>query len=171
MDLARRVGFTGAHQTGVVMAYDESTAERIRRALAGRRGVVEQKMIGGLSFMVSGSMACRLSRHGFFLVRVTPETREQTLGMPFAKPTEFAGRRMDGFVLVEPEGFETDSALHAWVQRGVDNALALAKGDGQKTRPTKKRAKKARVRSTARKRSTTGKTRRAANKRTGRTRR
>jgi hypothetical protein len=42
------------------MAYDETTVERIRRILSKRRGVVEQKMIGGLSFMVSGKLRCRV---------------------------------------------------------------------------------------------------------------
>ena len=40
------------------MAYDVRTAERVRRLLTGRSDVVEQRMVGGLSFLVDGSMAC-----------------------------------------------------------------------------------------------------------------
>ena len=40
------------------MAYDEELAERIRRALAGRQGVSEKKMFGGIAFMLRGNMAC-----------------------------------------------------------------------------------------------------------------
>jgi hypothetical protein len=39
------------------MAYDEATAERVRKLLSGRRDVVEKKMMGGLCFMVKGSAA------------------------------------------------------------------------------------------------------------------
>ena len=34
------------------MPYDEKLAGRVRDALAGRRGVTEKKMFGGLSFLL-----------------------------------------------------------------------------------------------------------------------
>jgi len=40
------------------MGYDERTAERVRQSLRGRRNVVEKRMVGGLSFMLDGSMCC-----------------------------------------------------------------------------------------------------------------
>ena len=46
------------------MAHDEKTAERVRAALSGKRGVVEKKLMGGLCFMVSGSMCCSVSGRG-----------------------------------------------------------------------------------------------------------
>ena len=48
------------------MAYDEKTAERVRKVLSGRREVVEKKLMGGLCFMVKGGMCCSVSgRAGF----------------------------------------------------------------------------------------------------------
>jgi len=81
--------------------------------------------MGGLAFTIGGGMCCYLSRKGYFLLRVTPDVREQTLAMAHVKPTDFAGRRMSGFVVVEPEGFRTEAALTKWVQRGIENALAM----------------------------------------------
>lgn len=107
------------------MPYDEKLAERIRRVLAGRRDIVEKKMMGGLAFTIGGGMCCYLSRKGYFLLRVTPEAREQTLAMPHVKPTDFAGRRMSGFVLIEPDGIRTDAALAKWIERGIANASAM----------------------------------------------
>jgi len=130
------------------MPYDETTAERLGRALKGRRDIVEKKMMGGLAFMIGGSgMCCYLSRKGYFLLRVTPQVREQTLGMAHVKPTDFAGRRMSGFVLIEPEGFGTDAALSKWILRGIDNALAMktaapAKQPAAGKMPPKKRVAK-----------------------------
>lgn len=107
------------------MPYDEKTAERVRRVLNGRCDITEKKMMGGLAFTIGGGMCCYLSRKGYFLLRVTPDVREQTLAMAHVKPTDFAGRRMSGFVVVEPEGFRTEAALTKWVQRGIENALAM----------------------------------------------
>ena len=125
------------------MPYDENTADRVRRALARRRDVVEKKMMGGLAFMIGGGMGCYLSRKGYFLIRVTEDGREQTLAMTHVKPTEFAGRRMSGFVLIEPDGYRTDAALAKWVQHGIDNALARGASAAEKRRTSKAGAKKA----------------------------
>ena len=54
------------------MAYDEATAERVRKLLSGRRDVAEKKMMGGLCFMVKGAMCCSVSGQGGLLVRVGP---------------------------------------------------------------------------------------------------
>jgi len=122
------------------MDYDEKTVDRIRRVLASRRDVTETYMMGGLSFMVGGSMACRVSKRGF-LIRVTPDNRDDVLAMPHVKAPEMASRRMSAFVAIAPEGYRTDGALTGWVQRGIDNALARASDSGAK-KPAKKTAAK-----------------------------
>ena len=108
------------------MPYDEKIAERVRRVLSGRPGIVEKKMMGGLAFTIGGGMCCYLSRKGYFLLRVTPEVREQTLAMTHVKPTDFAGRQMSGFVIVQPEGLRTDAQLAKWIERGIANTTAMA---------------------------------------------
>src|SRR5882762_3474315 len=67
---------------GGKMAYDEKTAERVREVLSDRRGVVEKKLIGGLCFMVNGSMCCSVSGRGGLLVRVGAEAHAQMLAEP-----------------------------------------------------------------------------------------
>jgi TfoX/Sxy family transcriptional regulator of competence genes len=119
------------------MPYDEKTAERIRRVLNGRRDIAEKKMMGGLAFTIGGGMCCYLSRKGYFLLRVTPEVREQTLTMANVKPTDFAGRRMSGFVLIEPDGMRTDAALAKWIERGIANVSAM-----KASKPARKAAAK-----------------------------
>lgn len=134
------------------MPYDEKTAERVRRVLGDRRDIIEKKMMGGLAFTIGGGMCCYLSRKGYFLLRVTPEVREQTLALAHVKPTDFAGRRMSGFVLIEPEGVRTEAALAKWLRRGIDNALAMKsdkpakKAAAKKTAPAKNRAAGSRAR-------------------------
>ena len=41
-------------QTNLAMPYDGNTAECVRRALLGRPGLEERKMMGGVWFMVGG---------------------------------------------------------------------------------------------------------------------
>jgi hypothetical protein len=107
------------------VSYDEATAERVRRVLAGRPDVVEKRMVGGMSFSVGGSMCCGVAGSAL-MVRVGREAREWALGQPHVRPMVMAGRALAGFVLVDPEGFGTDAALAVWVQRGVDFAATLA---------------------------------------------
>jgi TfoX/Sxy family transcriptional regulator of competence genes len=118
------------------MGYDEKMAERVRRILSGRRDVVEKKMIGGLSFMVNGSMCCGLTSTAF-MVRVGPEAYKRALAQPHARPMDFTGRPLTGFVYVEPEGYQTDAALAKWVQRGIDfvSTLPAKKPAARKPRP------------------------------------
>jgi TfoX/Sxy family transcriptional regulator of competence genes len=107
------------------MAYDESTAERVRRLLAGRRDVVEKKMMGGLSFMVGGNMACSISGKGGMLIRVGPEAMDDVAKQPHAQVAKMGAMVMTGFIRVDPEGYRTDAALKKWVARGVDFAASL----------------------------------------------
>ncbi len=106
------------------MAYDETLAARMRAALADRDDVSERKMFGGLCFMVAGHMAC--GTHGEeIMVRVGPTAHADALARPHARPMDFTGRPMKGFVFVGVEGIESDEDLAAWVGDGVAHATSL----------------------------------------------
>jgi hypothetical protein len=115
------------------MAYDEPTAERVRKVLAGRRDVAAKKMMGGLAFMVKGSMFCSVSGRGGLLVRVGAD--EAVFGEPHVERVEMGARTMSGFARVQPDGYATDAALKKWVARGLDAVASL---------PARSRAGKAR---------------------------
>jgi TfoX/Sxy family transcriptional regulator of competence genes len=108
------------------VAYDEKTAERVRKALAGRRGVVEKKLMGGLCFMVGGGMCCSVSGKGGLLVRIDPDDQEKLFAQPHVRPMEMGGRVMTGFVRVDPAGYRTEAALRNWIARGVEAVAARA---------------------------------------------
>ena len=105
------------------MAYDEETAERVRKAPAGRRDVSARKMMGGLAFMVKGSMCCSVSGRGGLLVRVGAD--EAVFGEPHVERVKMGARTMSGFARVRPEGYATDAALKKWVARGLAAATSL----------------------------------------------
>jgi hypothetical protein len=106
------------------MAYSEVLVERMRSALAGRMDVAERKMFGGLCFMVSGHMAC--GTHGEeIMVRVGPDAHAQALQQPHARPMDFTGRPMKGFVFVGTEGIASDEDLADWIAYGVAFATSM----------------------------------------------
>ena len=107
------------------MAYDERLAQRIRELLAGEAGVTEQKMFGGLGFLIGGNMAVGVSGQGGILVRVDPAESDDLVASTDAYPMEMRGRSMAGWLRVDHENVATAKQLEPWVQRGAAYARAL----------------------------------------------
>jgi TfoX/Sxy family transcriptional regulator of competence genes len=107
------------------MAYDEDLANRIRELVAMEDGLREQRMFGGLAFLINGNMSISASGQGGLLLRVDPAETDALLAKPHAHPFEMRGRVMHGWLRVEPEGLRTKRQLHAWVRRGVAYARSL----------------------------------------------
>jgi TfoX/Sxy family transcriptional regulator of competence genes len=105
------------------MAYDEKLLKRIRQILAARGDVLEQKMFGGVAFMVGGRMAC--GPHGDrLIVRIGEEAAREHIGKPHVKPMDFTGRVMKAFATIEPGGLRTEAQLRKWVTMAADFATA-----------------------------------------------
>jgi TfoX/Sxy family transcriptional regulator of competence genes len=107
------------------MAYDEDLADRIRELIAAQSGVTEQKMFGGLAFLIGGHMAVAASGQGGLMVRVDPEETDALAAKPHAGPFEMRGRAMQGWLRVADEGVRTKRQLEPWVKRGVAYARSL----------------------------------------------
>ena len=107
------------------MAYDETTAERVRELLSSRPDVAERKMVGGLRFMVRGHMCCSVSGRGGLMVRVGADAYDAALREPHVQPIEMGGRTMTGFVRIAPEGYHTEASLNAWLNRALDFVTTL----------------------------------------------
>jgi TfoX/Sxy family transcriptional regulator of competence genes len=107
------------------MAYDEDLADRIRELIAGDPDVTEQRMFGGLAFLVAGNMSVGVSGQGGLMVRVDPDQTEALVAKPHAQPFEMRGRAMQGWLRVAPEGVRTKRQLEPWVKRGVGFARSL----------------------------------------------
>ena len=107
------------------MAYDEQLAERIRALVGDREDLTEQKMFGGLGFMIGGNMAIAASGQGGILVRVDPEESAELVATTPAESMEMRGRSMAGWLRVDTEEVEEDAALKEWVERGTAYAASL----------------------------------------------
>ncbi len=107
------------------MAYDEDLANRIRELLADEDGVTEQKMFGGLAFLIGGHMAVSASGQGGLLLHVEPSETDALLEQPHAEPFVMRGRSMAGWLRVDPEGVKTKRQLQPWVKLGAAYARSL----------------------------------------------
>jgi TfoX/Sxy family transcriptional regulator of competence genes len=98
------------------MAYDEGLAQRVREAVQPLPAITERKMFGGLAFMSRGHMFMGVLANTL-MARVGPDQYQRALAQPHVREMDFTGRPMTGYVLVEAEGVESDSALQSWIDR------------------------------------------------------
>jgi hypothetical protein len=111
------------------VAYDEELANRIRELVADVPGVTEQKMFGGLAFLIGGNMSVSASGRGGLMLRVEPGDSGTLVEDPHCSRMVMRGREMDGWLRVDDEGIKTKRQLERWVKLGVAYAQSLpAKG-------------------------------------------
>ena len=106
------------------MAYDEDLAQRIRDALDDVDELREQKMFGGIAFMVDGHMTVGIVDDEL-MVRMGEESADSALDEPHVRPMDFTGRPMRTMVFVEPAGLESRESLQAWVDRALEHVRTL----------------------------------------------
>ncbi len=129
------------------MAYDESLAERIRRALGPRARVSERKMFGGLAFLLGGKMFCGIAEDEL-MVRVGPERYAEALGRPHVRPMDFTGRPMNGYVFVAPAGCSSEKAVAVWVEIAAKFVSSLEVRSGKSRAKPDRAAPRRRPRAT-----------------------
>jgi hypothetical protein len=107
------------------MAYDEDLAARVRDCVQQETGLSEQKMFGGLAFLINGHMAVAASGQGGLLLRVDPAQTEALARRPHAGRFVMRGREMDGWLRVNPAAVQAEADLELWVQLGVAYVRSL----------------------------------------------
>ena len=107
------------------MAYDEDLAERIRELIGSDPDLTEQKMFGGLAFLIAGTMAIAASGQGGVLVRADPAQSDALLATTSASLMEMRGRSMQGWLRVDADDVRTKRQLAKWVELGTSYARSL----------------------------------------------
>jgi TfoX/Sxy family transcriptional regulator of competence genes len=107
------------------VAYDEELADRIRELVGGESDLAEQKMFGGLAFLIGGNMAVAASGQGGVLVRIDPAEADTLVATTNARPMEMRGRSMRGWLRVDAEDVRTKRELARWVELGTTFARSL----------------------------------------------
>ena len=107
------------------MDYSHALADRVRQALRQTRGITEQKMFGGIAFLLHGNMLVAVWQSSL-VVRLGPDQAAPALKQPHVRPFDITGRPMKGWVVVEPDGLESDSDLSGWIERATDFVVTLS---------------------------------------------
>jgi hypothetical protein len=107
------------------MAYELQLADRIRRLIGGDPGLTEEKMFGGLAFLIGGNMAIAASGQGGAMIRVDPQESDALIAATPASLVEMRGRAMAGWLRVTSADLSTDDQLAPWVERGTAYARSL----------------------------------------------
>lgn len=107
------------------MGYDTELADRIRMLVAGEPNLTEQRMFGGLAFLISGNMAVAASGQGGLLVRADPNQSDKLVATTSAQLMVMRGRPMKGWLRVEDEHLRTRRQLAKWVDLGTSYARSL----------------------------------------------
>lgn len=92
---------------------NEVLAERLRKACAGKRGITEKRMFGGVCFLLRGNMLCGTGKKDF-MFRVGRDQDASALKTPGARPMDITGKAMKGFVWVDPKRCD-GRALKRWI--------------------------------------------------------
>jgi hypothetical protein len=107
------------------MAYDHELADRVREMVAGEEDVAEQRMFGGLAFLINGNMSVAASGQGGLLVRVDPVETDMLVDDERVRPMVMRGREMRGWLQVDTAAVSDSRQLELWVARGVSYARSL----------------------------------------------
>ena len=110
------------------MAYDEHLANRIRTQLHNQISIApyitEKRMFDGLAFMFHGHMFAGVT--GFALMaRVGKPQYDEALQREYARPMDFTGKPLTGYVFVDEPGIVHDGDLRNWLCLCLDFVASL----------------------------------------------
>lgn len=90
------------------MAFDKASTARLRKALGALEGVREQRMFGGICFMLNGHMVAGADQArdgtGRFMFRVGKDFAVEAEVFPGAVAVAMGGRTLRGFFYVAEAG-------------------------------------------------------------------
>ena len=102
------------------MAYDEFLAERVQRMYQEKRlPFTAKKMFGGVCFLVDDKMCSGVLKSDL-MVRIDPERNDEELRKPGARPMDFSGKTMKGFIMVDPVYIDMDEDLEYWINLAIE---------------------------------------------------
>ena len=108
------------------MAFKEKLSDRIREALVDMPHVEEKYMFGGVCYMLNEKMCIGVVGDEM-MCRINPEREEEALSKIGARPMDFNGKPMKGYVFVDEQGYKAKKQFDYWVGLCIEfNAMAKA---------------------------------------------
>ncbi len=100
------------------MAYSKSLVERIRHLVSRQRGVTEKKMFGSVCFLMNGNLLVGVWKDSL-IARVGRDAYEAALQEEHVRVFDVTGRPMTGWVIIEPDGIDSDHQLKHWIEQAT----------------------------------------------------
>ena len=100
------------------MAYDDKLEKRLHKLIAERNDFHEQKMFGGVGFLLHGNMCFGIWKDSLILRLGDPQA-QIALKNKNVRPFDITGRAMKGWVMVAPAGIKSEVALKKWVLQAI----------------------------------------------------
>ena len=103
------------------MRESNALAERIQHLLAHLPAVREQKMFGGIAFLVYEKLCVGVYGNGELLLRCDPESADELATKPGARWAEMKGKPMGkGCLFIRPEQIPTQKELNDWIDIALE---------------------------------------------------
>lgn len=93
----------------------EELLDRLRASIGDRLNIHEQRMFGGVVFMLNGNMLCGIAKGGQLMARVGKELEAKARQLPGATDMDFTGKKMGRMLFVDGDGAEDDESLESWI--------------------------------------------------------
>jgi TfoX/Sxy family transcriptional regulator of competence genes len=120
------------------MAYDAELVDRIRKRVGSLAGVTELKMFGGWGVTIHGNMAVGVMDSDL-IVRVGPDGYANALKRTGARPFDFTGRNMTGWVYVDAGALTNGRTINRWIDEGTSYARTLPPKTARRRAPARPR--------------------------------
>ena len=105
------------------MHSDPGLVARVRDRLGRTRGITEKVMFGGVAFFLDGNIVAGVW-HDDLIARLGVGAAD-ALGEPNVRPFDVTGRPMTNWVMVSPDGIDTERQLADWLDRALDFVATL----------------------------------------------
>jgi TfoX N-terminal domain len=106
------------------MARDRGLEALLREELGDVPGLAEQRMFGGLAWLLDGHLLCAASDRGM-LIRLGLERDAWALALPDVAPLQMRGRPLRGWVRAGPDTFGDDALRRRLIDAALDFVRTL----------------------------------------------
>ncbi len=81
-------------------------------------------MFGGVCFLLVGNILVGVLQN-YLIARVGTEVAAEALTREFVREFDVTGRPMKGWIVVDPDGIDTDQQLREWIERSLEFVRTL----------------------------------------------
>lgn len=106
------------------MAYNLALEQKLDHLTANWSGLTKKKMFGGMAYLINGNMSVGINKD-LMMMRVSHTEEAALLERLHVRPMDFTGKRMRGWLTVEPDGWDDDRVLPELVKLSCDFAASL----------------------------------------------